>query len=609
MNLINLKDNQKSVISALILSLLSTFGIAITIKVNDKTVIGNSIYSLVIFIGLYLLFQHLFLLVKDRRKDIGAIIIALFFSTSLVLGRNTLLLDDALAFSPVTYIKILMITPCWFALVRSLLSYKIKSSLLDKNVVNKITSFLALKHGLIVIWIIIILFWLPYFIAFFPGIYGYDGPVQVNEFITHNINSHHPVLHTYLLGITIGKLKAPWWIGATVYSALQSLVFSFSLAYLVSFLAQYTKALILILGSWIAFMIIPFYPIMAVTTTKNVIFTALFIILEIQFLKIIWIKDYLHNWVTILSFGIISFLSMAFLKQAMIVYILTVLILSYLFKNNRKQLIVTAAIAVGVFVVYSGPFLTSFNVINNHNDALKETLSIPECQMARAIVRHPQNNKSQIREVKRYIPDYRNYKGPLEAISDPVKTTFNAKYVRKDPLKFLKLYLAIGAKYPSEYINAFCRLTVQLWYPDMNKDTLSFEPYYEIQSLVLLPNQKQKTFRKGLFPAFQRKVGSFSCRQDYEKLPILSLLFSAATPLFIIIISAGSVIVEKQKRYLAVFIMPIIFWSILLAFSPVILLRYVLPLISIEGLLLLPLFNNFSHKSERKVVANSKKDN
>ena len=73
----------------------------------------------------------------------------------------------------------------------------------------------------------------------------------------------------------------------------------------------------------------------------------------------------------------------------------------------------------------------------------------------------------------------------------------------------------------------------------------------------------------------------------------MSLLFSAALPFIIMTVSLGKVIISKQKHYLVILIMPVIFWLILLVFSPVILLRYVLPLVGVEGLLMLPVVNGF----------------
>ena len=59
--MVDLKTKRKRILVAALLALLATFGIAMTIKTSDKTVLGNSIYSLVIFSGSYTLLKHYFL--------------------------------------------------------------------------------------------------------------------------------------------------------------------------------------------------------------------------------------------------------------------------------------------------------------------------------------------------------------------------------------------------------------------------------------------------------------------------------------------------------------------------------------------------------------------
>lgn len=225
--MVDLKTKRKRILVAALLALLATFGIAMTIKTSDKTVLGNSIYSLVIFSGSYTLLKHCLFLARNRRKDIGALIISLVFAICLVWGRNTMLFDDARVFSVLTCIRIFLIWPLWFGLIRALFSLHIKDALVQEQAIVKINRFASTKRGVVIIWAVILLCWLPYLLAYFPSVYGYDGPGQIGEFLTHNINSHHPVLHTYLLGVTIGKLKSPWWLGAAVYSFFQTLVLSF----------------------------------------------------------------------------------------------------------------------------------------------------------------------------------------------------------------------------------------------------------------------------------------------------------------------------------------------------------------------------------------------
>ena len=66
------------------------------------------------------------------------------------------------------------------------------------------------------------------------------------------------------------------------------------------------------------------------------------------------------------------------------------------------------------------------------------------------------------------------------------------------------------------------------------------------------------------------------------------------------LIGIASVWQDRDRKNLMLYVMPFIFWIFLLIFSPVILLRYVLPLISMEGLLLMPILNKMFFISYNK---------
>ncbi|MQB78017.1 hypothetical protein DN435_00815 [Lactobacillus reuteri] len=589
--MISLGKENKYSLFAVILSLISVIGLNITIKTNDETIFGNSLYSLLAFIPIFLVINKAFK-ISRRKRYFLPLTLGIIFSSCLVFGRNTLLFDDTQIFVLNTWIKILMITPLWTSIIILLFATKIKVNYYNPYIL-KLKKYFSTKKGFFTSWGLIIICWLPYLVIFFPGIYGYDGPTQVQQFLTHKITTHHPFLHTTFLGLTVGKLGggSKWWLGLFIYSCIQLLIFSFSLSYLVNYISKHTKSFFLPIITLLTFLFVPFYPIMAITTTKNVIFSALFIILEIQLLNF-------YNKISrkqALLFLIFSFLAMAFLKQSLYVYIISVIVIILLLRNNRKKLITLATISVVIFAVFNGPILSMLNVVKSNTDMFKEALSLPECQISRAVVRHPKVYSAEIDKVKKYLPDYQKYE-PLESISDPVKTTFNSKLVKDKPTEFLKLYWEVGKKEPQEYVNAFCKLSVRLWDPDMNVDTYLYEPYWETESLAKLPKQKEIQFGSKM----KKHIQTFSNNRDYEKIPVLSLLYSAGLPFFIMLIGIASAWQDRDRKNLMLYVMPFIFWIFLLIFSPVILLRYVLPLISMEGLLLMPILNKMFFISYNK---------
>ena len=48
--------------------------------------------------------------------------------------------------------------------------------------------------------LIILITWLPCFLAYFPGIYSYDGEPQLIQYTSGKLDNHHPIIHTLILG-------------------------------------------------------------------------------------------------------------------------------------------------------------------------------------------------------------------------------------------------------------------------------------------------------------------------------------------------------------------------------------------------------------------------
>lgn len=579
--------NDRKIIIANGFSLLTVIGLNYCFKYTDSTIFGNSIYSVLMYISCYLLFMYTVKKPVSNRVNYVALFVGIICSLSMLIGRNILLFDDARLFSYKTMGKCLMVLPFWFFISRALFSLRIPLRTNDSLFISKVKNIISSKYGILIMWVVILIFWSPYFLAYYPGIYGYDGPYQVSEFLTHNITTHHPVMHTFLLGMTVGKGQ----YGLLIYSIIQMTFLSFAFAYLLVYLAKWSQSKTVFTISIIAFLVLPFYPIMALTTTKNVIFTGFFVILQVQIIRITKEKNYFKTLSNILIFIVSSFFSMAFLRQFLYVFVVSIFIMTFLLKENRRSLLLLSIISVLTFLIYSGPISSMAHVINSSNDTVKESLSIPECQLSRVAERHSNIAKSDLRSIKNYLPDYQKYKYPFETISDPVKDTFNASLFKKSPVDFIELYLKMGREYPNEYVNAFCKITAPLWYPDMNNQTNPYEPYWETHSLAVPPHETKKAHRQ-MLPAFRKYIDKFTNQRTYEKIPIVSLFFSAGVPFFIMLIGFAQSIVKKDRQEALIFVIPIVFWLVLLFFSPVILLRYVLPLISIEGLMLAIIANN-----------------
>lgn len=70
---------------------------------------------------------------------------------------------------------------------------------------------------------VILLFWFPVFLAYYPSVFAYDAEMQFYQFLAHDYSTHHPLIHTLFLGLFF-KLGAAVFGSYSVGMALHSIV-------------------------------------------------------------------------------------------------------------------------------------------------------------------------------------------------------------------------------------------------------------------------------------------------------------------------------------------------------------------------------------------------
>lgn len=84
---------------------------------------------------------------------------------------------------------------------------------------------------------IIIIMWLPVLMAYYPGIFAYDASNQVCQVVNESYSTHHPMVHTLLLGklFEIGHLLGDNNIGVLIYCLIQMGILAFSFSFALQF--------------------------------------------------------------------------------------------------------------------------------------------------------------------------------------------------------------------------------------------------------------------------------------------------------------------------------------------------------------------------------------
>lgn len=581
----------KKNIICLALSFLTIVFLPNIMKANlENLLYTNSILTLFLCSGLYFYFNKT-MSIKERRLLCVSLPVGFIFSLCMVFGTSLYRFEKIAFTSAISWASILALTPLFTAGVAFLIKH---IDCVNGGMVRGDREKLEFngKH-FITVWIIIFVSWIPFFLASYPGVFGYDSIHQANWYKDGVINLQHPIIHTYLLGVcvvTIGELLGSYEAGMAVYSIFQMLCLSGAFAMMYTFFIRKRmrplfRRLILL---W--YMFFPVNPIMAFSSTKDVLFSAFFALTLMLLLILAETPKVLRSVPYCIGLTTSVFFMIVFRSQGIYVFLLTILIAIVVLKKYRKQLMLVALSCMILFGMYSGPFTKWLGGVESNS--LREMMSVPCVQLSRAMINNAEELTAEEQQlIEEYISGYYIY--PVNSgISDAMKGSLDTERLKNNPIEFIKLWLNVGIKCPGTYVDAFARLTIGLWYPDMNyRDPLAYHPYWEYWSTGSwngFGDEKFIQMNQAPIEGFEilyRILTKLSYDNIYQKVPVLSMMFSSGLVIWIVILYCAFCVYKK----FVVHIIPVAFLGgliLTLCLGPVVLFRYVYPIfISIPMLL------------------------
>jgi hypothetical protein len=453
--------------------------------------------------------------------------------------------------------------------------------------------------------------WFPCWLAYYPANYSYDGEPQLIQYTTGVFNSHHPLLHTILLGrcYNLGVFLKAHGIpvdGMAVYSALQALFLAYAYASAVRFAAKRgaSKAGVVTMLLWFA--LFPVHPVMAVTTTKDIFFTA-FAVLFLLRLSDILIpaspdsderKEMAGSRARILFFlqrvllGFDGVMMTLFRKNGlyMMLLLLVFLVISAAaaavsLKRGRKDSVCLSAMAVFLLVmilVYKGTDAYLIKITNAGKGEAAEALSLPLQQIARAYKSGGNSLKEDdLNDVEKYISEFGlNQYRP--SISDGVKQYFNNEEYAENRSEFFKVWLRIGIESPGAYAAAFLYQTMGAWYPD---DVSHLEVYRDWwrNRVCYIVTDAEPVFvaydfveRDNFAPAVRSFYEAICTDCVYRKIPLVKYLFSPLLWCLGAFMLPIALLARKRKRAFLVSV-PVFGELVMIFLGPCVISRYIYP--------------------------------
>lgn len=466
--------------------------------------------------------------------------------------------------------------------------------LLDKAVSRKTEAVFG-KSGrcFLASWGVMMVCWIPVFLAYFPANMSYDFNRQSIEAVQGYLwfNTHHPLIHTFLIrcALKLGEAVGSYQAGMAVFSGVQMLILSAVMAYSCVMAGRLTHKKWPVVVTTLFFGLLPIHPVMGMSMTKDVLFAAFFLLLLLLILERKLYRDthavkgtrMLGLNAAIVAVGIAMIL---FRNNA--VYAFAVFAVFYVWWSRRERLQILL-LCVLILAGGQGAKGAMQKAMNARSGSEMEKYSVFIQQMCRVAVNQGGNlSDEDWWTINTYVPcDYWEDYNPT--IADSIKANVaNTAFLnwRDDIPGMLRDWFQLGLKYPNDYLDAFLALTSGYWFPDdvshaevlgYGEDTERGLIYtFNASASGVFDGIENHSYLPGVLESYQRIINGNS----YYDWPVLSNLFKPAFYcwlLLLVMISAGYL----RKRQKAVLCM-LPFWNLMTLFlGPVVNFRYAYPII------------------------------
>lgn len=449
------------------------------------------------------------------------------------------------------------------------------------------------KKSILICAAILFACWLPYLIVFYPCVDNWDTYNQIKDVydgtssdLLYNseqvmtekylLGDHHPVFDTLVFGsfvVSFDKLGNQN-LGYFTYALLQAIATAFALSSVVCFLSKFNTPKWFRIVSLLFFAIMPFFPLYAINMLKDSLNALLFVPYFLIYVSIA--LDFPIKKRHKVYFILLSVL-LALTKKTF-VYILILANLALLFrkKSTRKEKALFISSALLPFFTISfilGKIL--FPVFNIYPGERIESVGNLVQQSALVMIEHGDEISKEDKETLGKIININRLGAYNWITSDGIKHIATSDAIDSQAMgDYYLLWLRQAFRYPDVYLRADFALTGGYYVAEYKAQLyLDLHPYREAKNPDSL-----KPARNFVGDAYKK----------INKLPIIGFLFEIALYCWWIPILSLLFILKnaKDKRKFIIAFMPILIQILVMALTPLVSVRYALPIIYVTPLLI-----------------------
>lgn len=449
-------------------------------------------------------------------------------------------------------------------------------------------------------WLLIVISWLPAWLAYYPGICSYDITIQAEQMLSHEYIEHHPLAHTLLVEgfLNLGRLMGDANTGMGLYTLLQLLVLAAALAYGISLLYDLGRRYLWLALLQLMGMFFPFHWYLAVSATKDILFTAFFLVMLFTLYRIlargtdslrpdIWDMVYVSSGTLMILFRNNG-------KYAFLVLLGCCLLTALFCKRNKRlyrRLFLTSLCSLMLGAALLAGLSKATGAVQGDK---REMLSIPIQQLARTMIYHggvgvlPEDDGAMEEADRALIDDFileRAYENYRPEIADPVKS-FTYTYVfRYRTKEFLTTYLHLLGQFPGDYINAVLAVDAGYLYPyDISHATINVNGRdrglgYVQTRWVEAELQQLGVYKDSKWEGLHEALENWADGNAYLRIPLLRYILMPGGYLWFWLLYSGYLLWKKRYRALLPLALVAGYFGTLLL-GPTVQLRYLYPVMA-----------------------------
>lgn len=524
-------------------------------KLSPITLLSNSgfqILCLMLLPVFYWVFSRFFL--KKRPFRAGALVLAALFSVFFIVG----FCQDV---SQSTYFSVpifgILGTALQFA--AALIFFYAAIVLVDEKTETLSTDtgiaceYRSRKSMLLSGITCLLVLWIPYLIAFFPGSLCYDAQRQLMQvFGIKPLSNHNPIFDTVLYGILynagsfVGRTDNAGMFAITLF---QWLLLGFSLGYCVQTVYDITRRPVvryILLGF---FGLNPLFGGAVQVMLKDTVHLAFFVLYYSMLLRMILLPQEKGQ---LIKTAVLCLLALLTRKASLPYVFLAGLMTAWQLRKTtgKKLLIATVAVAV-CFFAFENLLLPLLNV----EEAPSRELYSLFVQNVAYIVRNHQQELTafELETVDRLIGLEKILTDYNPNLADPLKNGFAGPGE-----ELLRLNWALACKYPMDALRGVLTVCWQYYYPFTNGSAYIYAYMAEVNVLG-----KDIHY---VFPTLQKLATWYA--HAWANVPVLSLLIGPGLYSCALMFTAMR-IGRKKQRHLLPLVLPLIILTVGLIVTPV----------------------------------------